>query len=59
MKKLNDTQVKDLEKFLKSYKFVYICNDCGTVYGTDFQETNKTKVCHKCGLKKQEKRGRK
>lgn len=50
LKKLNDTQKKEAEEFLKYYKFVYICNVCGSIYGTDRPE-DKGRLCHVCEIK--------
>jgi len=52
LKRLNDTQTKQAEDFLKNYKYVYVCNRCGSIYGTDFLEA-KDRLCHICDLKKQ------
>ena len=48
MKRLNDTQIKDAEEFLKDYKYVYVCNNCGSIYGTDASELKEKKLCPRC-----------
>jgi len=48
LKLLNNTQKEEAEEMLKFYKYVYICNSCGTVYGSDKEE--KYKRCPKCEL---------
>jgi len=50
MKKLNDTQVKQLQELISHYKYFYICNLCGSVYGTDYSEKKEHK-CHLCEVK--------
>jgi len=49
--KLNDTQKKQAEDFLKSYRYIYVCNKCGNAYGSDFKETKTRKLCHICDMK--------
>jgi len=53
--KLDDTQIKDAKDFLKHYKFIYVCNKCGSVYGTDLQE-DKDRICHKCEVERDKKK---
>jgi len=52
LKVLNDTQVKEAIQLLGYYKYFYVCNSCGSVYGCDTKETNTN--CPKCILKKRE-----
>lgn len=49
LKLLNNNQEKEAKNLLKSYKFVYICNSCGSCYGTDNKE--KYKRCPVCESK--------
>lgn len=50
IKLLNNTQVEQLKRVLGFYKYFYICNDCGSIYGTDFLET-KERACPTCETK--------
>lgn len=54
--KLNDTQKKEAIDFLKDYKFIYVCNKCGGVYGTELQEAKQVKLCHVCEVKRDRKK---
>ena len=61
IKLLNDEQIKQAKWWLKDYKFVWICDKCGSVYGTDFKKP--VKICPTClnnfKKKKKEKKERK
>jgi len=46
---LNNTQKEQVGKLLSFYKFIYICNRCGLVYGADNEE-KKIIHCPKCLL---------
>ena len=46
---LNNTQEKESIDLLKFYKYVYICNACGSCYGTDNKE--RFKRCPICETK--------
>jgi len=48
IKLLNETQKEQVMKLLGYYKFFYICNECGSVYGADFLD--KKIVCPTCEL---------
>lgn len=48
MKMLNDTQLKDIKKVLGYYKFYYICNSCGSIYGSDKKDTKQ--LCPACDM---------
>lgn len=50
IKLLNNTQKEQVNSLLSFYKFIYICNRCGSVYGTDRAE-RKDIHCPKCLLK--------
>ena len=50
LKLLNNTQKDQVILLLNFYKFFYICNKCGIVYGTDDQEKKKP-YCPKCSIK--------
>ncbi len=54
---LNNTQKKEVESLFMFYKFIYICNNCGSVYGADSQE--KFKKCPICETKSLRKRRKK
>jgi len=43
---LNEKQRKDASDLLKHYNFVYICNKCGHIYGSDKKEFKK--ICPIC-----------
>ena len=62
LKILNKTQQEQVAKLLSFYKYFYICNKCGSVYGTDFKETLHI-ICPICenevNKKKAEKRRKK
>jgi len=47
MKVLNKTQVAQVIKILGYYKSYFICNECGTVYGSDLikQKTIQCPIC--------------
>ena len=49
LKLLNNTQKEEAENLFIFYKFVYICNSCGSIYGTDSQE--RFKRCPVCETK--------
>lgn len=46
--KINDTQKENVEFFLKDYKYIYLCNECGSIYGTDLKEKKEIKLCPHC-----------
>jgi DNA-directed RNA polymerase subunit RPC12/RpoP len=46
MKLLNKTQVEKLTNVLGFYKHFYICNTCGSVYGSDHLDS--TQECVTC-----------
>lgn len=50
LKVLNNTQKKQAIQLLSIYKYIYVCNECGIIYGTDKKE-NKNIYCPKCSLK--------
>jgi len=35
---LNNTQKKETMDLLKFYKYIYLCNKCGSIYGSDSHE---------------------
>lgn len=47
MKVLNKTQIEQVAKILGYYKSFFICNECGTIYGSDLikQKTIQCPVC--------------
>jgi len=49
LKLLNNTQAEKTKDLLKFYKYIYICNDCGNVYGSDMLE--KYQRCPNCKAK--------
>jgi len=51
---LNDTQKREANDLYKIYKFLYICNKCGAVYGSDKHE--KLIICPNCETKLLKKR---
>jgi rubrerythrin len=57
LKLLNNTQKEQLTNLLTFYKHIYVCNRCGTVYGSDFIE-RKDRHCPNCEeeLKKEERK---
>ena len=58
IKLLNDTQKKQLAELLTFYKYFYICNECGTVYGSDKLDNNKMcPVCEEIKKKESKKNG--
>jgi DNA-directed RNA polymerase subunit RPC12/RpoP len=44
---LNNTQQEQLTKLIGFYKLFYICNRCGSVYGSDSSE-RKERHCPNC-----------
>jgi DNA-directed RNA polymerase subunit RPC12/RpoP len=40
MKLLNKTQTEKLTNLLGYYKYFYICNTCGSVYGSDHLDSS-------------------
>jgi rubrerythrin len=53
LKKLNNTQEEQLKEVLPFYKRFYICNDCGSVYGSDYTG-QKFLLCPDCELKQEQ-----
>ncbi len=47
LKLLNNTQKDQVMSLLSFYKFIYVCNRCGLVYGNDTTEKKKV-YCPKC-----------
>lgn len=46
LKLLNNTQKEELRNVINFYKFFYICNLCGRLYGSDNKDF--TKECPIC-----------
>jgi len=49
LKVLNNTQKKEANDLYKIYKFIYLCNKCGTIYGAD--KHDKVALCPRCKTK--------
>ena len=47
IKELNIKQKEELNKLIGFYKHIYVCNNCGRVYGTDLKE-EKNRLCPYC-----------
>lgn len=50
MKELNKIQIEQVNKLLGYYKTFFICNSCGTVYGSDMKQ-KKEILCPVCEIK--------
>lgn len=62
LKILNNTQKEEVAKLFGFYKYFYICNSCGSVYGADFLETRQRHcpICEsKINLKNADKKKKK
>ena len=58
LKLLNNTQKEQLTRLLGFYKYFWICNICGSVYGSDSLEI-KNKICPICEVEEQRKKVKK
>lgn len=47
---LNNTQKSKIQELIEFYKYFYLCNKCGSLYGSDYHE--KDRYCPLCELKK-------
>jgi len=47
LERLNDKKIKQIKKLIGLYKYFYICNSCGSLYGSDRQE-RKVVLCPLC-----------
>jgi len=50
MRLLNNTQTEKLKELILFYKYFYICNHCGSVYGSDYKEVRGI-ICPVCAAK--------
>ena len=55
LKILNNTQKQELSELLSYFKYFYVCNKCGVVYGSDHLDSNLK--CPKCVLKREKQDG--
>ncbi len=43
---LSDKQRKEADNILKNYKYVYVCEICNVLYGSDLLDNSKTCPLH-------------
>lgn len=52
LKLLSKNQKEEAEKLIRFYKYIFVCNHCGRVYGADI--IDKTNQCPNCVMTSKE-----